>query len=311
MTLQSFFDTWNGKFCEVAGSANAKNQCVDLANAYLRDVCGLPLIAWTNAVDFPSKFTGGTFIANTPDGVPPMGAVVVFKKYSGRYGDAGHIAVVESASTRSMHIFEQNYPTGSPCHFADRTYAGCVGWFIPKDMTYKGILLTDEQSIKVCIDIWKDVSDGKYASKEDMDALIKSLQEYKTGAEEWKKEYEEEKQKAQGFKEERDNLWKTIAQHTPSDVRQEIPDLVAYLDKVSKYEDTIAELQKQYDKEKNGLLFELEDLKKKNTMLASQVDTNLQRINELQVKIEALQTKSPEKRGIEWLIAWITSKVKG
>ncbi len=30
MTLQQFLEKWNGQFCEIAGSANAKNQCVDL-----------------------------------------------------------------------------------------------------------------------------------------------------------------------------------------------------------------------------------------------------------------------------------------
>ena len=87
MTFQKFIETWNGKYCEVAGSANAINQCVDLANAYLRDVLNHPIIEWTNAIDFPSKLTDFEYILNTPTGIPIEGDLVI---WSGEYG---HIAI--------------------------------------------------------------------------------------------------------------------------------------------------------------------------------------------------------------------------
>lgn len=129
MTLDRFIEQWDGKFCEVAGSANAKNQCVDLANAYIRDVLGFPIIEWTNAVDFPSK--GGSnfeYIVNTPDGVPEKGDLVIWG------GDVGHIAIFLEGDANRFTSFDQNYPTGSPCKRVSHTYLRpkVIGWMRPK-----------------------------------------------------------------------------------------------------------------------------------------------------------------------------------
>ena len=68
----------NGEYKETAGT-DAKNQCVDLANAYIRYVLGLPVIEWTNAVDFPSKAGDNyKYILNSPDGVPQEGDLVIW-----------------------------------------------------------------------------------------------------------------------------------------------------------------------------------------------------------------------------------------
>ncbi len=70
MTLEELIKKYNGQPVEVAGSANAKNQCVDLANLYIRDVLGWPIIEWTNAKDFPAKAGDNyIFVKNTPEGV--------------------------------------------------------------------------------------------------------------------------------------------------------------------------------------------------------------------------------------------------
>lgn len=133
MTLNEFISTYTGKYVEVAGSANAKNQCVDLANAYIRDVLGLPIIEWTNAVDFPEKAGDKyDFFPNTPDGVPEIGDIVVFKKYGSLYGDPGHIGVIVYADVKTMKVFEQNYPTGSVCKTGTHNYLGCKGWLRAK-----------------------------------------------------------------------------------------------------------------------------------------------------------------------------------
>lgn len=129
MTFQEFLTKWNGQYCEVAGSANAQNQCVDLANAYIRDVLGLPIIEWTNAKDFPSK--GGepyTYILNTPTGVPSGGDLVI---WGGTYG---HIAIFIEGNANTFTSFDQNYPVGSPCHVQGHTYANVLGWMHPKTL---------------------------------------------------------------------------------------------------------------------------------------------------------------------------------
>lgn len=126
MTLQQFLEKYNGKYVEVAGSAGAENQCVDLANAYIRDVLGFPIIEWTNAKDFPSK--GGEnyqYILNTPEGIPQEGDLMI---WGGTYG---HIAVFIEGNETSFRSFDQNYPTGSFCHIQNHTYANVLGWMRP------------------------------------------------------------------------------------------------------------------------------------------------------------------------------------
>ena len=127
-TFDEFIATWTGKPCEVAGSANAKNQCVDLVNAYIRDVLNLPIIEWTNAQDFPSK-AGDKYewIPNTPKGVPAKGDIMVWKSKD----NVGHIGVfIEPIATSPLtkfNSFDQNWPTGSTCHVQAHTYTTSVG----------------------------------------------------------------------------------------------------------------------------------------------------------------------------------------
>lgn len=148
ITFDEFVAKYNGKFLEVAGSPNALNQCTDLANGYIREVLGFPIIEWTNAVDFPSKAGDNySWIDNSPTGFPKKGDIVIFKQYGSLYGSAGHIAVVISADVNKMTVFEQNYPTGSKCRIGTHNYLGCRGWLIPKSsiisppntMDYKAI----------------------------------------------------------------------------------------------------------------------------------------------------------------------------
>jgi hypothetical protein len=129
MTLQQFIEKWNGKFCEVAGSANAQNQCVDLANAYIRDILGLPIIEWTNAKDFPSKASPDNYeyILNTPTGVPKEGDLIIWGGTT-----AGHIAIFLEGDANKFRSFDQNYPSGSPCRIVEHGYSNVLGWLRPK-----------------------------------------------------------------------------------------------------------------------------------------------------------------------------------
>lgn len=135
MTLQEFLTKWNGKYCEVAGSANAVNQCVDLANAYIRDVLGLPIIEWTNAKDFPSRAGDKyTYILNSPTGVPKEGDIVIWKP------TPGHIAIFLEGTANSFKSFDQNFPTGSPCHVQTHNYTNVTGW-----LRAKGTPISDQE----------------------------------------------------------------------------------------------------------------------------------------------------------------------
>lgn len=135
--LNDFVVKWQGKYCEVAGSADAKNQCVDLANAYIRDVLGLPIIEWTNAVDFPSKAGDKyEFIANTPTNIPQQGDIMIWKP------SPGHIAVFIEGNVDKFRSFDQNFPTGSNCHIQEHTYQNVTGWLRAKNPPGTGPTIT-------------------------------------------------------------------------------------------------------------------------------------------------------------------------
>lgn len=86
-----------------------RNQCVDLALAYAVDVWGVTLsdipggnaIAWADGKHIPERF--GKWVENTATAVPTQGALIVFA-----LGETGHIAVVDSADTRTVTVIEQN-----------------------------------------------------------------------------------------------------------------------------------------------------------------------------------------------------------
>lgn len=128
ITLDQMVSEQDGKPVEVAGSANAKNQCVDLVNLYLRDVLGQPIIEWTDAVNFPSKAGNKfEFIPEDSAFIPKKGDIVIWR------GTIGHIAIVLEANINTLTSFDQNYPTGSPCKKVKHTYTGVLGYLRFKD----------------------------------------------------------------------------------------------------------------------------------------------------------------------------------
>jgi len=128
MNLSQFISKYSGKYLEVAGSANAINMCVDLANGYLKEVLNLPIVEWTNAVDFPSKVNPKDFeyILNTPEGVPEAGDIIIWG------GKIGHIAIFVNGDVNWFTSFDQNWPTGSVCHLVDHSYSNVIGWLRPE-----------------------------------------------------------------------------------------------------------------------------------------------------------------------------------
>lgn len=143
MTFTEFLQLLNGNYLEVAGSPNAKNQCVDLANAYIRSVLKQQIIEWTDAVDFPSKADRNIydFIENTPSGVPQEGDIVVWKP------TPGHIAIFIEGNSKRFTSFDQNFPTGSPCHVQEHTYQNVVGWLRYKQGIPSGDTISIEKAV--------------------------------------------------------------------------------------------------------------------------------------------------------------------
>lgn len=142
MTIQEYFDAWNGKYREVAGGGDALNQCVDNANGFLRDVRNVDIIEHANARDFWDRLPSDKFdkILNTPDGVPQRGDIVIWDAW-----EYGHIAIAEgTGDTGWFRSFDQNFPIGSPCHFVDHNYYGVKGW-----LRYKEDIMTEGEKLDV------------------------------------------------------------------------------------------------------------------------------------------------------------------
>ncbi len=140
ITFKEFIVANNEKLVEVTGSANALNQCVDLANAYLRDVLNHGIVKWTNAIDFPEKLTDFKWIENTRNNIPQRGDLMIF------FGQYGHISIYIEGDVNSFKSFDQNYPTNSPAHIQKHNYNNVFGWLRPpesKDMSREGELSRD------------------------------------------------------------------------------------------------------------------------------------------------------------------------
>ena len=130
MNFSEFIAKYNGRFVEVAGTPNALNQCTDLANAYISEVLGLPIIEWTNAVDFPSKVGDKyDYILSTPTNIPQEGDLIIWRP------SPGHIAIFREGNINRFSSFDQNFPIGSSCHIQEHTYVNVIGWLRAKQST--------------------------------------------------------------------------------------------------------------------------------------------------------------------------------
>lgn len=128
--INAFFDRMNGECVDFDGEYGA--QCMDLIEFYNRDVVGAPQIGG-DAIDAWSYYSDRFYyqIDNGPGDVPQLGDILV---WSTDYGDgAGHVAICHDADLSSFTSFDQNWPTGSCCHFQyHENYDGVLGWLRPK-----------------------------------------------------------------------------------------------------------------------------------------------------------------------------------
>ena len=128
--FNSFFQTWNGKPCEVSDPSNL-NQCFDLAFAWC-DALSVPRTAighlyasqiWTNPNDATIKYF--EMIPNTPLGIPQVGDIVVFKG-----GTAGHVSISTGVGdTNTLQTFDQNWgATVGHCGLITHVYDNVLGF---------------------------------------------------------------------------------------------------------------------------------------------------------------------------------------
>jgi hypothetical protein len=105
MSLTDFKNKYLGKQVEYHSfGSGAYNQCVDLANQYIKDL-GLTPIIGTNAKDFKDKYLPDEFdwIVNTPEAIIRAGDIPVWNGRVG--GGVGHIAIaLEGWHTVFIHL---------------------------------------------------------------------------------------------------------------------------------------------------------------------------------------------------------------
>lgn len=123
--MNEFVNSLNGKYLDWDGVY--PNQCVDICKKW-ESYNGWPIISG-NAISQPNNFDKNFYewIPNSPTGVPSEGDLVIWgmKPY-------GHIAIFIEGNTSSFRSFDQNYPTGTPCHIQNHTYNNVIGWIHPK-----------------------------------------------------------------------------------------------------------------------------------------------------------------------------------
>ena len=176
ITRDEFFNKNNGKYIDFDNAFGF--QCYDLFLFYLRDVLNInpsPYQGWGTAkncylnfvnINGASKYFD--LIANSPTNAPQPGDIVFWGTYLFVTGTAGHVAICSSVNVNTLVTFDQNYPTGSPCHFVTHSYKGVMGWWHPKS-----IPPNDQNTLLKAI---KDVVYSSISPQEKMDKLLKLLE---------------------------------------------------------------------------------------------------------------------------------------
>lgn len=134
MNTAQFVAKYNGKGINFDGYFG--NQCMDLANQFVQEVWGksgwdiargFAYQVWTEFNSLPvSKYA--TRVPNTPTGVPPAGALIV---WSTGVGPAGHIAVTTGVgNTNTFQSFDQNWNGHQYCELVTHNYNHVYGWII-------------------------------------------------------------------------------------------------------------------------------------------------------------------------------------
>jgi len=135
MKFSDFILKWQGRYIDFDGYYG--NQCMDLLHQYCVEVLGITdgrVLAAPGAkhifLNFDTIFGREHFdkITNTPNGIPKNGDIMIWGS-----GTWGHVAMYIDGNVNSFKSFDQNYPTGTPCHIQDHRYNNVLGW-----LRYKG-----------------------------------------------------------------------------------------------------------------------------------------------------------------------------
>jgi len=143
MTFDDFIKKWDGKLLDYDNAYSG--QCVDVIQQYSVEVLGIGSWGSGNAVGRWTNYPKEHFdrIANTPEGVPQKGDVMIWGTGAGPYG---HIAVFIEGTAGSFRSFDQNWPVGSKCHIQGHYYNNVLGWLRPKKEAQMSCKIDDQKA---------------------------------------------------------------------------------------------------------------------------------------------------------------------
>lgn len=146
MKIKEFFYKWNGKGIDYDGYAGF--QCVDLYRQYCQEVLKLeqsPGVKGAYQIWTTYRKSDFEKIKNTPKAVPQLGDIIVWSREAG--GGYGHVAIFNYGDVDSFVSFDQNFPTGSLCHFQNHNYGNVLGWLRPKNFNFESVEINDQTKI--------------------------------------------------------------------------------------------------------------------------------------------------------------------
>ena len=148
-------------------------QCVDLAQLWNR-VIGGPRFTGDAHTIYDQAGTTYTQVPNTPTGVPPKGAIVVWS--AAFNGGPGHVAVATGeGDTNKFKALEQNDTTGgtdSSVQVKEYDYTDVQGWLVPNQLPQNQQGLIDQ--------LRKERDDNYNISQEYLQELDKCQTDLKT-----------------------------------------------------------------------------------------------------------------------------------
>jgi hypothetical protein len=159
MNIETFITTYLGKSVDVDG--NYGSQCVDLFRQYVKDVLGFaqpkPVVG---AKDFWFGYDlddnlNDNFkkIANTPEGVPQKGDIILWNKTT--TNPYGHVAIFLEGDANSFTSLDQNWKGVQLVKKVSHSYVGVLGWLRPINiMTLKETVIDwdDEEGKRHTVD---------------------------------------------------------------------------------------------------------------------------------------------------------------
>ena len=175
MKLEDFILKWQGKFIDFDGYYG--NQCFDLLHQYCVECLGITdgrVLAAPGAKDIFEKFDtifGRELfdkIANTPDGIPNEGDIIVWNN-----GKWGHVAIFYNGNVNTFKSFDQNYPTSSCCHIQGHNYNNVLGW-----LRYKGNFSNSDSFLGKSKEYWLQVEKDREDLMNQVRELTKSDKGY-------------------------------------------------------------------------------------------------------------------------------------